>query len=68
MEDWKRRLQDFIEKGKRWDAWGGAQAGFESLDLMKKGIKEGKLLWFVGESEMDDLGLVEILGLENFER
>ena len=35
VEDWKRRLLDFIEKGKRWDVWGGAQAGFESLDLMK---------------------------------
>ena len=35
VEDWKRRLLDFIEKDKRWDVWGGAQAGFESLDLMK---------------------------------
>ena len=35
VEDWKRRLLDFIEKSKRWDVWGGAQAGFESLDLMK---------------------------------
>ena len=35
VEDWKRRLLDFTEKGKRWDVWGGAQAGFESLDLMK---------------------------------
>ena len=34
VEDWKRRLLDFIEKGKRCDIWGGAQAGFESLDLM----------------------------------
>ena len=34
VEDWKRRLLDFIEKGKRWDVWGGARAGFESLDLM----------------------------------
>ena len=34
VEDWKRRLLDFIEKGERWDVWGGAQAGFESLDLM----------------------------------
>ena len=34
VEDWKRRLLDFIEKGKRWDVWGDAQAGFESLDLM----------------------------------
>ena len=34
VEDWKRRLLDFIEKGKRWDVWGGAQAVFESLDLM----------------------------------
>ena len=35
VEDWKRRLLDFIEKGKRWDVWRGAQVGFESLDLMK---------------------------------
>ena len=35
VEDWKRHLLDFIEKGERWDVWGGAQAGFESLDLMK---------------------------------
>ena len=35
VEDWKRRLIGFIEKGERWDVWGGAQAGFESLDLMK---------------------------------
>ena len=34
VEDWKRRLLDFIEKGKRWDVSGGARAGFESLDLM----------------------------------
>ena len=25
-------------------------------------------MWFVGETEMDDLGVVGILGLENFER
>ena len=35
VEDWKRRLLDFVGKGKRWDVWGGAQAGFESLELMK---------------------------------
>ena len=34
VEDWKRHLLDFIEKGERWDVWGSAQAGFESLDLM----------------------------------
>ena len=34
-EDSKMRLLDFIEKGERWDVWGGKQADFESLDLMK---------------------------------
>ena len=34
-EDPKMRLLDFIEKGERWDVWGGKQADFESLDLMK---------------------------------
>ena len=34
VEDWKRRLLDFIEKGEQWDVCGGAQAGFESLDLV----------------------------------
>ena len=35
VEDWKRRLLDFTEKGERWDVWGGALADFESLDIMK---------------------------------
>ena len=34
VEDGRRQLLDFIEKGERWDVWGSAQAGFESLDLM----------------------------------
>ena len=34
VEDWKRHLLDFDEKGEQWDFWGGAQAGFESLDLV----------------------------------
>ena len=67
VEDWKRRLLDFIERGERWDVWEGAQEGFESLDLMTEGIKKEKLLRFVGETEMEDLGVVGILGLENFE-
>ena len=32
------------------------------------GMEEEKLLWFVGETEMDDLGVVGILGPENFEQ
>ena len=35
VEDSKMRLLDFIEKVERWDVWGGKQADFESLDLMK---------------------------------
>ena len=57
----------YIGRGERWYVWEGAQVGFESLDLMTEGIKKEKLLWLVGETEMKDLGVVEILGLENFE-
>ena len=67
VEDWKRRLLDFIEKGERWDVWGGAQAGFESLDLMTEGIEKEKLLRFVGETEMGNLVVLGILGPKNFE-
>ena len=52
---------------KRWDVRGGAQAGFESLALMSEGIEKEKLFRFVGETEMEDLGVVGILGPENFE-
>ena len=57
----------YIGRGERWYVWEGAQAGFESLDLMTEGIKKEKLFWLVGETEMKDLGVVGILGLENFE-
>ena len=67
VEDLKRRLLDFIGRGERWDVWEGAQAGFESLDLMTEGIEKEQLLRSVGETEMGDLGVVGILGLENFE-
>ena len=67
VEDWKRHLLDFIEKGERWDVWGGAQAGFESLDLMTEGIEKEKLLRFVGETEMGNLVVLGILGPKNFE-
>ena len=43
-EDLKRCLLDFIGRGKRWDVWEGAQAGFESLDLMTEGIEKEQLL------------------------
>ena len=66
-EDWRRRLLDFIGRGKRWDVWEGAQAGFESLDLMTEGIEKELLLRFVGETTMEDLGIVGILGLGNSE-
>ena len=68
VEDWERRLLDFIGKGKGWDIWGGAQAGFESLDLTTERIEKEKLLRFVGETEMDDLRVVGKLGPEKFER
>ena len=67
VEDWKKRLLYFTGKGEKWGVWGGAQAGFESIDLMTQGIKEQKLMWFVGETEMDDLGVLGILGPERFE-
>ena len=35
---------------------------------MTLGTEEKKLLRFVGETEMDDLGVVVILGPENLER
>ena len=63
----KRCLLDFIGRGKRWDVWEGAQAGFESLDLMTEGIEKEQLLQSVGQTEMEDSGVVRILGLENFE-
>ena len=34
VEDLKKHLLDFIGRGERWDVWEGAQAGFESLDLV----------------------------------
>ena len=52
---------------KRWDVRGGAQAGFESLALMSEGIEKEKLFRFAGETEMEDLGVVGVLGPENFE-
>ena len=36
VEDWKRRLLDFIEKGERWDAWGGAQGRNSLLETGAK--------------------------------
>ena len=68
VEDWKTHLLDFIEKGERWVFWGGTSGVFESLDLMTLGIEEEKLLWFAAETEMDDLGVAEILGPKNIER
>ena len=65
-----RRLKkalDFIGRGERWNVWEGAQAGFESLNLITEGIEKEKLLRLVGETEMEDLGVVGILGLDNFE-
>ena len=67
VEDWKRCLLDYIGRGEWWYVGEGTQAGFESLDLMTEGIKKEKLFWLVGETEMKDLGVVGILGLENFE-
>ena len=67
VEDWKKRLLDFIGRGERWDVWEGARAGFESLDLMTEEIKKENFLRFVGETEMEDIGIVGLLGLENFE-
>ena len=34
---------------------------------MTEGVEREKLLRFVGETEMDDLGVVVILGFENFD-
>ena len=64
VENWKNYWLDFIG---RWDVWGGAQAGFESLDLMTEGIEKEKLLRFVGETEMENLVVLGILGPKNFE-
>ena len=60
-------MLNFTGRGERWDVSESAQAGFESLDLMTEGIKKEQLLQSVGETEMGDLGVVGILGLENFE-
>ena len=49
------------------EIWGGTQVGFESLDLMTEGIGKERLLQFVGETEMEDIGVVEILGTDNSE-
>ena len=66
VENWKKQLLDFIGKNKKWVVWKGAQAGFESLDLKTEGIGKEKLLRFVEETKMEDLGVVEILGFEIF--
>ena len=55
-----------MEKAKD-EIWGGTQVGFESLDLMTEGIGKERLLQFVGETEMEDIGVVEILGTDNSE-
>ena len=55
-----------MEKAKD-EIWGGTQLGFESLDLMTEGIGKERLLQFVGETEMEDIGVVEILGTDNSE-
>ena len=60
-------MLDFIGRGERWNVWEGAQAGFESLDLMTEGIEKEQLLRSVRGTEMGDLGVVGILGPENFE-
>ena len=60
-------MLDFIVRGKIWDVWEGAQASFESLDLMTEGIKKEQLLRSIGETGMGDLGVVGILMLENSE-
>ena len=39
VEDWKRRLLDFIERSERWDVWEGSQVGFASLDLITEGVE-----------------------------
>ena len=49
------------------EIWGGTQVGFESLDLMTEGIGKERLLQFVGETEMEDIGVVEILRTDNSE-
>ena len=49
------------------DIWEDAQAGFESLDLMTEGVEKEKLLWLIGETKMEDIWVVGILGLQNFE-
>ena len=64
VEDWKRRLLDFRTRGQKWDVQEGEQVGFESLDLMTKKIEWEKLLWFVGEIDMEDLEITRILGLK----
>ena len=55
-----------MEKAKD-EIWGGTQVGFESLDLMTEEIGKERLLQFVGETEMEDIGVVEILGTDNSE-
>ena len=59
-------LARLYRERERWDVSKGAQVSFESLDLITEGIEKEKLSWFVGETEMEDLGEVEILKLENF--
>ena len=67
VSSWKRSLLDFTAKGQRRDVWGGAQAGLESLDFMTEKIEKEKLLRFLGETEMDDIGVVGNLGPEKFQ-
>ena len=48
-------MLDFRTRGEKWNVQEGEQVGFESLDLMTKKIEWEKLLWFVGEIDMEDL-------------
>ena len=60
-------MLDFIGRCERGDVWEGAEAGFESLDLMTEGIEKEQLLQSFEETEMGDLGVIRILELENSE-
>ena len=57
-------MLDFRTRGEKWGVQEGEQVGFESLDLITKKNEWEKLLWFVGEIDMEDLEITRILGLK----
>ena len=63
-------LLEFNGKGVRWYFWKNKQVDYESADetlvLKKKDFEEQKLFWFAEKTEVKDLGVVGVWGINDF--